>query len=97
MSSWPAERPAPTVVTTRRSGGGLIIGRQLPRGSGRNVGGRAGALDGDAVRVSIAEAGVLQTFPADYPWQGNTISRATQVGNAIPPVLAAAVLGAVGA
>lgn len=36
------------------------------------------------------EAGILQTFPANYPWSGPTqLARATQIGNAIPPLLAA--------
>ncbi|MGE0842601.1 DNA cytosine methyltransferase [Pseudonocardia sp.] len=47
-----------------------------------------GALDTD--RFSHAEAGRLQTFPRDYPWSGKDISQ--QIGNAIPPRLAAHVL-----
>jgi DNA (cytosine-5)-methyltransferase 1 len=43
-------------------------------------------------RFSLAEAGRLQTFPIDYPWTGNDVSQ--QIGNAIPPRLAAYVLGA---
>lgn len=39
------------------------------------------------------EAGILQTFPEDYPWQGHTqLARATQIGNAIPPLLASHVV-----
>ena len=36
---WVSERPAPTIVTTRRSKDGIIVGRQLPDGEGENVGG----------------------------------------------------------
>ncbi|MCX2949985.1 DNA cytosine methyltransferase [Lentzea sp. NEAU-D7] len=43
-------------------------------------------------RFSIAEAGRLQTFPIDYPWAGRDKSQ--QIGNAIPPRLAAHVLAA---
>ncbi|MEV4143212.1 DNA cytosine methyltransferase [Amycolatopsis sp. NPDC049691] len=43
-------------------------------------------------RFTLAEAGRLQTFPIDYPWAGNDISQ--QIGNAIPPRLAAHVLAA---
>jgi DNA (cytosine-5)-methyltransferase 1 len=43
-------------------------------------------------RLSEAEAGRLQTFPDDYPWSGKEIAQ--QVGNAIPPRLAAHVLAA---
>lgn len=39
------------------------------------------------------EAGLLQTFPAGYPWTGATqLARATQIGNAIPPRLATQVV-----
>ncbi|GAA1004399.1 C-5 cytosine-specific DNA methylase [Streptomyces sp. F-3] len=34
-------------------------------------------------RFTIPEAGVLQTFPANFPWGGR--DRAQQVGNAVPP------------
>ncbi|SES36550.1 DNA cytosine methyltransferase [Actinokineospora terrae] len=43
-------------------------------------------------RFTPAEAGTLQTFPPDYPWSGNDIPQ--QIGNAIPPRLAAHVLAA---
>ncbi len=41
-------------------------------------------------RFNNAEAGVLQTFPAAYPWDGNDVSQ--QIGNAVPPRLALNVL-----
>ncbi len=43
-------------------------------------------------RFNLSEAGLLQTFPADYPWSGKDVYQ--QIGNAIPPRLAAHVLAA---
>ncbi|WP_228980450.1 DNA cytosine methyltransferase [Streptomyces sp. DH12] len=41
-------------------------------------------------RFTIAESGVLQTFPHNFPWSGN--DQAQQVGNAVPPRLGMHVL-----
>jgi len=40
-------------------------------------------------RMSIEEAAVLQTYPADFPFTGKKF---LQVGNAVPPLLAEAIL-----
>jgi DNA (cytosine-5)-methyltransferase 1 len=41
-------------------------------------------------RFSMNEAGMLQTFPPDYPWSGT--AQAQQVGNAVPPLFGAHLL-----
>lgn len=48
----------------------------------------------DAIRISIEEASILQGFPYNYPWQGSRTKQFEQVGNAVPPPLARAVLEA---
>ena len=43
-------------------------------------------------QLSLAQAGVLQGFPVDYPWQGSRTSAFEQCANAVPPPMGAALI-----
>lgn len=80
---WPLERPAST-----------IMGRGLVPDPGATANAENGKTKSrnNGFKVEDWQAGILQTFPADYPWQGPKVKRFQQVGNAVPPVLAAAIV-----
>src|SRR5690606_40016163 len=65
-------------------------------GSGSHPSGTKWVTDAAEFRsITQAEAATLQTFPADFSWQGTKGKQFQQIGNAIPPLLAEAVLAAV--
>lgn len=49
---------------------------------------------GESIKVTAEQAACLQTFPAGYPFQGNKGQIFQQIGNAVPPRLAEAILTA---
>lgn len=53
---------------------------------------RGGGAAPEPIRITATEAGILQTFPASYPWAGNKGQQFSQIGNAVPPLLAAHLL-----
>lgn len=80
--AWPADRPSP-----------VVAGRDLVTMPGANANRFNGSTKSrnDGIRVTVEEAGVLQSFPADYPWKGTKTAKFQQVGNAVPPLLGARV------
>ena len=56
---------------------------------------RSWERDSDRRRLTPGEAGLLQGFPASYPWTGSRTSQFRQVGDVVSPVVAAALIGAV--
>jgi DNA (cytosine-5)-methyltransferase 1 len=84
--AWPLDRPSP-----------VIAGRELATMPGANANrfnGRTKSRN-DGIRLTAAEAGVLQTFPRDYPWTGTKREIFQQIGNAVPPLMAEAILAEV--
>lgn len=99
----PMGRPAPTF--TSKSGGQWVLKRTattvcstdriaLPGHRDHSLNGGSQFASPETVRITVAEAAVLQSFPADYPWQGTKTKQFEQIGNAVPPLLAAHVVAA---
>lgn len=89
----PAATVTPKVgqkITLRETGEGR------PRDADRPSSTIPGKGTADAVRVTVQEAGILQGFPPDYPWRGTKSQQYRQVGDAVPPPLAAAVFRMLG-
>lgn len=77
--AWAWNRPATTVQADARI---------APPGHRDRAGGER-QFGPDTIRITVPEAGLLQSFPADYPWQGSRSKQHEQAGNAVPPLLAA--------
>ncbi|MEU5036593.1 DNA cytosine methyltransferase [Streptomyces rubiginosohelvolus] len=86
LCAWVQTRPATTVCATDRIA--------PPGHRDRSPRGESQFASPDTVRITQAEAALLQSFPADYPWQGTKTKQFEQIGNAVPPLLAAHVLSA---
>lgn len=78
---WVEDRPATTIAADPR----------VFQPGGHHEPGEQSA---NAVTVTVTEAAVLQSFPPDYPWQGSRTAKFTQIGNAVPPLMARAVIAA---
>lgn len=87
-TEWVGERPSPTIVGSFRPD---VVAAPGWRGPGDGPWQNAPG----SVRVTVAEAAALQSFPPDYVWIGSKTKQHQQVGNAVPPLLAEAVLCAV--
>jgi DNA (cytosine-5)-methyltransferase 1 len=97
------DEPAPTITAGHDSGGRCWVHERPattvacdPRISapGRHDPNESGSQQRGAIRVTVEQAAVLQSFPADYPWQGSRTKQFEQVGNAVPPGLARPVIQA---
>jgi len=86
--TWVHDRPSPTIV-------GSYHPEVVAKPGYRKAGDPPRQKTPGSVRVTVEEAGVLQSFPADYPWQGKSGKQYLQCGNAVPPGLARAALSAV--
>ncbi|MFI1013124.1 DNA cytosine methyltransferase [Streptomyces sp. NPDC020965] len=80
------EEPAGTLFFGHRANECVWVAEPLPD----ETSGDSGPTE--SIRITAAEAGALQTFPTAYPWQGNKGQQFSQIGNAVPPRLAAHLL-----
>lgn len=94
----PLRRPAPTLTATGLAKSTAIWACQRPATAGheqyrREAPGPYQDRRGErAIRITVAQAAILQGFRPDYPWHGSRAQQFTQVGNAVCPPVARAVL-----
>lgn len=95
---WVSERPATTVAGDPRIAEPGWRGKPGDYDTEGNYIGKRQTEN--AVRVTIEQAAALQSFPPGHPWKGdpeqpNSRSKQFQcIGNAVPPLLARAILAA---
>jgi DNA (cytosine-5)-methyltransferase 1 len=87
-TSWAYHRPSPTIV-------GSFAPDVVAAPGYRKAGDGPRQTQPGSIRVTVQEAAILQSFRPDYPWQGTRSAQYQQVGNAVPPLLAAALIAAV--
>lgn len=94
-ANWAWERPATTIAGDARC---WPPGHKINQGdidrlgaeeAAERYGDRAGT---EALRLEPGDALALQSFPRDYPVQGSKTRQFEQIGNAVPPGLARAIL-----
>lgn len=81
-----------TLMSAGRTGEGRPRGGDRPAATLTGKGTAVLVRGDESIHLGITETAVLQGFRADYPWSGTKTQRHTQIGNAIPPPLAAAIL-----
>lgn len=88
------EQPAATFAPGNASGECEWV-RHVPTDGTKIYGTNIPAADRDkSMKITAEQAACLQTFPVGYPFQGNKGEIFQQIGNAVPPLLAEAILTA---
>ncbi|BBX30430.1 DNA cytosine methyltransferase [Mycolicibacterium alvei] len=88
---WPAGEQIRTRGNRRATGGNLFSADKV--GWCLTEKARTWQRETTGERLTEAEAGYLQGFPRDYPWQGSRTARFHQLADVVTPPCAAAVLG----
>lgn len=92
--AWAFERPATTIAGDSRV---WAPGHKVNADDVRRLGDAAFEKYGDrkgtgAYRATVAEASILQTYPQLFPFQGTRGKQFLQIGNAVPPLMAEAII-----
>lgn len=93
--AWTYERPATTIAGDSRvwPPGHKVNASDIARLGEEEARARYGDRAGsEAIRISAAEASALQSYPPGFEWRGGKGAVAQQIGNAVPPLLAEAIL-----